>query len=78
MTGLLADVLRARTRYVRPMNEQSPIVSEFATPEEAAAYEQWLREKVARSLADPRPSVPHDEAMARARAIIDKAAGKEC
>ena len=53
------------------MNEQSPIVSEFATPEEAAAYEEWLRAKVAASLADDRPPVPHDEAMARARAIIE-------
>ena len=55
------------------MNEQSPIVSEFATPEEAAAYEEWLKRKVAASLADPRPPVPHDEAMRRARAAIEKA-----
>jgi hypothetical protein len=53
------------------MNEQSPIVSEFATSEEAAAYEKWLRAKVAASLADERPPVPHDEAMAQARAIIE-------
>jgi hypothetical protein len=64
--------------YTGAMNEQSPIVSEFDTPEQAAAYEKWLREKVARSLADPRPSIPHDEVMARAQAIIDKAAAKEC
>ncbi len=55
------------------MNAQSPIVSEFATPEEAAAYEQWLKEKVTASLADPRPPVPHDEVMAEIRAIIAKA-----
>jgi hypothetical protein len=55
------------------MNAQSPIVSEFATPEEAAAYKQWLKEKVAASLADPRPPVPHDEVMAEIRAIIAKA-----
>ena len=29
-----------------------------------AAYEQWFREKVTRSLHDPRPAIPHDEAMA--------------
>ena len=52
------------------MNEQSPIVSEFATAEEAAAYEIWLAAKVAASLADPRQPVAHDEAMAQARAII--------
>lgn len=46
-------------------------MSEFDTPEQAAAYEKWLREKVAASLADERPSIPHDEAMARVRAIIE-------
>ena len=66
------------------MNDQSPIVSEFETPEQAAAYEAWLAGKVAASLADCRPPVSHDEAMARARAIIkqQKAAkakrGGEC
>ena len=53
------------------MNALSPIVSEFATEEEAAAYDAWLRAKVAASLADPRPPVAHDEAMARIQAIID-------
>ncbi|MEA3037957.1 MAG: hypothetical protein QOE79_470 [Sphingomonadales bacterium] len=53
------------------MNEQSPIDSEFATPEEAAAYDKWFREKVARSLADERPTIPHDEVMAEIRAIIE-------
>lgn len=54
------------------MNAQSPIVSEFATAEEQAAYEKWLAEKVAASLADERPPVPHDEAMSEARAIIER------
>jgi hypothetical protein len=54
------------------MNDQSPIVSEFATSEEAAAYEDWLRAKVAASLADERPSIPHDEVMAEMRAIIER------
>jgi hypothetical protein len=54
------------------MTKLSPIVSEFASTEEEAAYEQWLREKVAASLADPRPSVPHEEAMRRLQAIIDE------
>jgi hypothetical protein len=54
------------------MNEQSPIVSEFATPEEAAAYEEWLRVKVAASLADERPNIPHDEVMAEMREIIER------
>lgn len=58
--------------YAEAVNEQSPIVSEFATPEEAAAYEEWLRAKVAASLADERPSLPHDEVMAEMRAIIER------
>ena len=62
------------------MNARSPIVSEFETPEQAAAYAKWLADKVAASLADGRPAVAHDEAMARARAIIENksGAGKAC
>ena len=48
-----------------------PLVSEFATAEEAEAYDRWFRARVARSLADPRPSIPHDEAMASIRAKLD-------
>jgi len=55
------------------MNKQSPIVSEFATEEEAAAYDAWLRHKVAASLAEREPAVPHDEVMASLQSIIDKA-----
>ena len=36
-----------------------PLVSEFDTPEQEADYTAWLREQVAASLADPRPSIPH-------------------
>lgn len=61
----------------RGMNEQSPIVSEFASPEEAAAYEEWLRAKVEASLADPRPGIPHDEVMASVQAIIDEAKARQ-
>ena len=57
------------------MNARSPIISEFDTPEQAAAYEKWLSKKVAASLADDRPSVPHDEAIGRVRKIV-KTAGR--
>lgn len=43
----------------------SPLVSEFETAEQEAAYTVWLRAKVAASLADPRPSIPHDEVERR-------------
>ena len=54
------------------MTKQSPIVSEFATPAEAAAYERWLREKVAASLAEADSGIPHDEVMSSVQAIIDE------
>lgn len=50
-----------------------PIVSEFSTEEDAADYDRWLREKVRASLEDGRPSVPHDEAMARVNATLEAA-----
>ena len=59
------------------MTRLSPIVSEFETEEEAAAYDAWLRAKVAASLADPRPPIPHDEAMVRIRAHIRKRSGNK-
>ncbi|SAK72387.1 hypothetical protein AWB79_04090 [Caballeronia hypogeia] len=50
-----------------------PIVSEFATVEEAQAYDQWFREKVRRSMADTRPRIPHDQVMAEAEDMIAEA-----
>ncbi|KJS68061.1 MAG: stability determinant [Serpentinimonas sp.] len=43
----------------------SPLVSEFETAEQEASYTAWLRAKVAASLADPRPPIPHDEVERR-------------
>ena len=54
------------------MPELSPIESEFASTEEAEAHDVWFRAKVEKSLADPGPGIPHDEVMARVKAIIDK------
>jgi len=50
----------------------SPIESEFATVEEAEAYDRWFRAKVEAALTSTQPSVPHDEAMARLRTLIDE------
>jgi hypothetical protein len=55
------------------MNKYSPLVSEFGSAEEEAAYNEWFRKMVEASLADPRPPVPHDEAMARIRTTLEKA-----
>jgi hypothetical protein len=54
------------------MNKRAPIVSEFETLEQTAAYESSLARKVAASLADTRPPVSHDEAIARACASVRK------
>jgi hypothetical protein len=64
-------------KIVSVMNAKlDPIVSEFDTEDQAACYEHWFRNEVAASLADPRPDVPHDEAMARIRATIEDAKRK--
>tara|TARA_Y100000815_G_scaffold262923_1_gene276885 strand:- start:285 stop:467 length:183 start_codon:yes stop_codon:yes gene_type:complete len=59
------------------MAKLTPIESEFATTEEAEAYDAWFRVEVEASLADPRPSVPHDQVMAELRAIIEAKKGKQ-
>ena len=51
----------------------SPIVSEFETQEQADSYDRWFRAKVHESLADSRPSIPHDEVMAEIEALIVEA-----
>ena len=49
----------------------SPIESEFATSEEAEAYERWFRAKVQESLDDNSPLIPHDQVMAEMQELID-------
>jgi hypothetical protein len=38
---------------------------------EAAKHTQWMQQKAAQSLADTRPNVTHEQAMASAQAVID-------
>jgi hypothetical protein len=53
----------------------SPIESQFATTDEADAYDVWFLAKVEKSLqlADEQNAVriPHDEVMSKARARIE-------
>ncbi len=49
----------------------SPIESEFATTEEAEAYDRWFRAKIQAALEDERRKIPHDEAMAKTRELIE-------
>ena len=53
-----------------------PLISEFETEEDAKAYDKWFREKVEAAIKNPGRLVPHDEAMARVRETIRKAANK--
>jgi hypothetical protein len=50
----------------------SPIESEFATTEEAEAYDAWFRRQVEESISDPRPSIPHEEVMAEMKQLLEE------
>jgi hypothetical protein len=54
------------------MTKHTPSEAEFATTEEAAAYDAWFRAKVEAALSDPRPGIPHDQVMTEMWAIIDR------
>ncbi|MDV5822012.1 type II toxin-antitoxin system RelB family antitoxin [Sphingobium naphthae] len=59
------------------MTKLTPIESEFATTEEAEAYDAWFRAQVEASLADPRPGIPHDQVMAELRVLIEAKKAKQ-
>jgi hypothetical protein len=48
----------------------SPIETDYAAAEEEGGYEHWFRAQVQAAIGDPRPTIPHDQVMARMRAII--------
>lgn len=54
------------------MTKLTPIESEFATTQEAEAYDAWFRATVEARMTSDKPGIPHDEAMARMQAIIDR------
>ncbi|KMS55577.1 type II toxin-antitoxin system RelB family antitoxin [Sphingobium cupriresistens] len=54
------------------MTKLTPIESEFATTKDAEAYDAWFRAEVEAAMASDEPDIPHDEAMARMQAIIDR------
>lgn len=47
-----------------------PLISEFASQEEADSYDAWFRAKVQAALESDKPVVPHDEVMAKMWATI--------
>ena len=54
------------------MGRLDPIISEFETEEQAAAYDAWFRAQVEEALAEKGPGIPHAEAMARIRKTIEE------
>ena len=61
------------------MGKLDPIVSEFETEEDAAAYDLWFRAQVEEALASDGPLIPHEQVMAEVRKIIEdkrRAAGR--
>jgi hypothetical protein len=49
-----------------------PIISEFETAEQEDHYNEWLGKKVRAAMADTRPSLPHDEAMAHVDELLQQ------
>jgi len=65
------------------LNQDALVMSTTAAQQDLTAfaldaaeddYTVWLRAKVQRALEDPRPRIPHDEAMARIRRSIEEVA----
>ncbi|PJK14131.1 antitoxin [Lysobacteraceae bacterium NML07-0707] len=52
------------------LHRLDPLISEFETAEDEAAYTAWLQAKLAPRLTDTAPAIPHDEVMAEIEAII--------
>jgi hypothetical protein len=60
-----------QNRYSQRMAKLDPIVSEFETEEDAAAYDLWFRAQVQSALDSDGPWVPHDEVMAGVKDILE-------
>jgi hypothetical protein len=55
------------------MTQLDPRISEFESTEAAEAaeaYDRWFRSKVEAALADTRPTIPHDQVLAKMDAVI--------
>ena len=47
-----------------------PLISEFATDEEANSYNHWFRAKVQAAIDSKAPRILHDAVMAQAEALM--------
>lgn len=59
------------------MGKLDPIVSEFETDEDEAAYDTWFRAQVEAALASTEPDIPHEQVMAEMQAILDRFSGSD-
>jgi hypothetical protein len=50
----------------------SPFYSDFESEEEAESYDRWFRAKVQAALDDPRPGIPHVDAMVRLDQLLEE------
>ncbi|MCP8892645.1 type II toxin-antitoxin system RelB family antitoxin [Sphingomonas faeni] len=48
------------------------IESEFATTEDADAYDAWFRAKVEKAMTSTAPGIPHDQVMTMVQEVIEK------
>lgn len=46
-----------------------PIVSEFDNLDQEESYNKWLKVKIEASIADERPTVPHDHVVAHMKKL---------
>lgn len=54
------------------MGKLDPIVSEFETEEDAAAYDAWFRAQVQAALDSDEPLIPHEQVMAEVQTMLDR------
>lgn len=54
------------------LSPYNPLVSEYDDADHEARHTAWIQAKVARSLADTRPPIPHAQVMAEMRARLAK------
>jgi len=49
---------------------RDPLISEFATEQDAENYDRWFRAKVREAIESPHPCIPHDAAMASVERMV--------
>jgi hypothetical protein len=57
--------MNTATASATPSTKLDPLISEFDT-------DRWFRAKVQEALDDPRPAIPHDEAMKMVQEEIER------